>query len=263
MKTINEYNRFFWEFVNKYDTDEIMIFRKIIHSYEVANHAFKIACHLEFNSEDRLFAYLCGLFHDLGRFEQWKTYQTYNDKESADHGDMGYNILCSYDCKKQFDLSERQIEILKMSVKFHTKPYLGDDKDIALYTKIIKNSDAMANINTTANGSHRMTATLDGVTSEVLNDFVNLKPLWIYPVKTKLDRCLMLTANCYYVRFPFLRKEIWDCKFIDIMCETFSKYLNEQDKISYRQAVEDMKINFKQSCDKTMEQIDAEDGDRF
>ena len=263
MQKIQEYNNFFWDFVNQYDTKDESILRKIIHSYEVANCAFKIACHLNLDAENRLFAYVCGLFHDLGRFEQWKTYHTYSDRASVDHGETGAQIFISYDCEKQFDLTPRQVEILKNTIKYHTKPYMGDDKDVDFYTKIVKNSDAMANINTTANASHKMVYTADGVTPEILEAFENMKPLWPFKCNTKLDRCLQFVANCYYVRYPFLRKEILAANFIDIMCESFSVYLNKQDKQTFKNAIEILKPKYAQTCNQTLEQIEQDSGEVF
>lgn len=263
MKKIQHYNNFFGEFVNQYDTKDESILRKIIHSYEVANHAFKIACYLELDAEQRLFAYVCGLFHDLGRFDQWTTYNTYNDKISVDHGETGAQIFDTYDYKQLFDLTQRQAEILSNTIKYHTKPYLGDDKDIAFYTKIVKNADAMANINTTANASHKMGLTEAGVTPEILQAFENMKPLWVYRCNTKLDRCLQFVANCYYVRYPFLRKEILAANFIDVMYESFSTYLNEQDKQIFKNAIQTIKPKYAQTCNQTLEQIEAESGEVF
>ncbi|MBO5884513.1 MAG: hypothetical protein J6Q51_01825, partial [Clostridia bacterium] len=176
----------------------------------------------------------------------------------TDHGEISYDILDKLDCKQLFDLTDEQIHVLKMGVKYHTKPYNGEDSKVALCTKIIKNADAMANVNTTANASHKIHTSVDGVTKEILDSFINMEPLWAYKYKTKLDRCLMLTANCYYVRYPFLRKEILECNFIDIMYESFSKYLNDEDKKIYKNAVEKMKVSYTSSCQKTIEQIENE-----
>ena len=226
---IQEFNKFFWDFANLYDTQNSNILRKIIHSYEVARNCYAIACNLGLNEDDRNFCYLMGLTHDLGRFEQWKLYKTYNDKLSVDHGDLSYEILNNIDCEKQFYLTKKQVEILKESIKYHTKFYYGTDKDIIFYNNIIRNADAFSNIITTANGAMQMTVEKDGVTIEILNSFLKQEFL-NYSPNTKLDRSLMLLACCYYVNISFLREEILKCNYLDIIYETFSKYLNEEDK---------------------------------
>ena len=37
--------------------------------------------------------YLAGLFHDIGRFEQFKQYQSFHDATTVDHGLLGKQIL--------------------------------------------------------------------------------------------------------------------------------------------------------------------------
>ena len=53
-----------------------------------------------------------------------------------------------------------------------------------------------------------------------------------------------LTACCYYVQNQYLRKQIVDCNYLEIIYETFSQYLNEVDKKVYRQAIDDLKIDY-------------------
>jgi len=44
---------------------------KEVHSLNVAENCLKIAKSENLNQEKTLIAYLCGLFHDVGRFEQF------------------------------------------------------------------------------------------------------------------------------------------------------------------------------------------------
>lgn len=238
--TIQTYNQIFWDTVTKFDTANSNILRKIIHSYSVAENCFKIACHFQLNKKERELSYLIGLFHDIGRFEQWKLYQTYNDKQSVDHGDLGAEILTKLDYNL-FNISKEDFKIMIKAIKYHTKPYDGSDEKVKFYNEIIKNADAFANVITTANGAQQMTVDADGVSQQILDDFKNLKPLWIYSPKTKLDRALMLTACSYYVKYDFLRKEILQNNYIDIMYQTFSQYLSNEDKQKYKDAVDTLK----------------------
>jgi len=188
--TIQNYNAIFWDFATKYDTKNSNILRKIIHSYSVAEKCFAIASMLKLDKKQREFAYLIGLFHDIGRFEQWKLYQTYNDKKSVDHGDLGEELLKSYG-ENLFLLSKHQYYVMMQAIKWHTKQYNGVDKEIKLFNDIVKNADAYANVIATANGAQQMTVESNGVTKQILEDFLQLKPLWIYSPNTKLDRALI------------------------------------------------------------------------
>ena len=241
--TIQSYNQFFWNFINQYDTSNSNILRKIIHSYSVAEKCYSIACVFNFNKEQRNFCYLVGLLHDVGRFEQWKLYQTYNDKKSVAHDKLGAEILEKYSAEA-FNITPRQREVMIEAIKWHSSQYEKDDEEVRLYNEIIKNADAYSNVITTANGTQPMTVDADGVTKEILEDFLELKPLWIYSPITKLDRALMLTACAYYVRYEHIRKEILNKKYIDVIFDTFSSYLNDTDKEIYKKAIETLKQKY-------------------
>lgn len=243
-QVVQEYNLLFYKITNSYDVSNPNIVRKIIHSYDVAKICYSIASCLNLEEKDREFCYLMGLFHDLGRFEQWKIYNTYNDKESIDHGELSKAMLEKLDCKKIFSLNADEEYILMESIRYHTKDYSGDDEYLAKYIRILKNADAYSNVFSTASGMQQIFIDGDGYNSEILNDFSNQQKLNKYNYNSKLDRALMLAACLYYVDYDFLRKEIISNNYIDIVYETFSKYLNDKEKEIYRLALTNLKKNY-------------------
>jgi len=66
---------------------------KITHSKNVFNHCSEIAKSEKLNSEERYIAEICGLFHDIGRFEQFTVYNTFKDEDSVYHGELGVDVL--------------------------------------------------------------------------------------------------------------------------------------------------------------------------
>ena len=83
----------FMKYTNNYDIENENIERKIYHSLRVMEISKKIATNMGLENEKIELATLIGLLHDIGRFEQFKIYQTYSDLESIDHGDLGADIL--------------------------------------------------------------------------------------------------------------------------------------------------------------------------
>ena len=81
---IQSYNDLFWKMTKSYNLDDSNLLRKFIHSYDVAKNCYTLACIKNFNENQKYFCYLMGLFHDIGRFEQWKLYHTYDDTKSID-----------------------------------------------------------------------------------------------------------------------------------------------------------------------------------
>ncbi len=238
---VQNINHQFYDFVLKYDTTNDNIIRKIIHTTTVADMCFTIACELNLNENDRQLAYLGGILHDIGRFEQWRRYQTYDDKVSVDHGDLSYELCERFDLSM---LNETDQETIKLAVKYHTKPYSGDNERIKLFNQIIMNADAYANVLNTANGAQRMTVNQDGYTPAILDAFINLKRLRDFSPKTKIDRALMLTACLYYVRYDFLREQILQYNFFDAVSNSFLQYLNDTDQQIYLNAVKTMRERY-------------------
>ena len=113
-----------------------------------------------------------------------------------------------------------------------------------MFVELIKNADTFSNIITTANGAQPILVNKDGVTEQIYQDFLDLKPLiWFTPI-TKLDRCLIRISGCYNLTYNFLREEVLNNNYIDIMFETFSQYLNKKDKQFFKDAVVDLKKKY-------------------
>ena len=237
--TLPDYNRIFWDFSTQYDTSNSNILRKIIHSFSVAEKCFSIASSLHLNKNQRDLCYVIGLFHDVGRFEQWKKYQTFFDKISENHGFLGAKTLETFINK--FSFTPREKEIIIEVIKYHNANYEGEDEEVKFYHKIVKNGDIFANIITAANGVQQMMIEKDGITPGLLEDFLNQKPLYKYSQNTKLDRALMFAANTYYLGFGFLKQEVLEKGYLDSLCSVFSAYLNKEDKAIYKEAIEILK----------------------
>ncbi len=63
------------------------------HSLRVADLSLFLAEKLEFTEEQQQVAFLSGLLHDIGRFQQLIEYDTLNDEKSVDHADLGVKII--------------------------------------------------------------------------------------------------------------------------------------------------------------------------
>lgn len=83
----------FAEYTNHYDISDGKIKLKIDHTYRVAGLCDRIARSLELSDEDVELAWLSGMLHDVGRFEQLRQYGTFSDRESIDHAHFATEIL--------------------------------------------------------------------------------------------------------------------------------------------------------------------------
>ena len=87
----------FEEYVERYDASNPRIALKVEHTYRVANLCDRIAQSLDLSPDDVDLAWLCGLLHDIGRFEQLRRWDTFRDAESANHATLGLQVLDGLD----------------------------------------------------------------------------------------------------------------------------------------------------------------------
>ena len=83
----------FDRYVAAYDPENPKIRLKIDHTYRVAELCDRIARGAGLPDPDRELAWLCGMLHDIGRFEQTRRYGTFSDARSVDHAALGVKIL--------------------------------------------------------------------------------------------------------------------------------------------------------------------------
>ena len=83
----------FKEYTDRYDSSRDMIRLKIEHTYRVCGLCQQIAKSLDLPEEEVDVAWLTGLLHDVGRFEQLRRYGTFSDADSIDHAALGADIL--------------------------------------------------------------------------------------------------------------------------------------------------------------------------
>ena len=139
-KWMDEYMKSFYEA----DEDVMLgIKTKEMHTGYVTAYARQLAEHLELNRHDVLLAELIGLFHDVGRFRQWKLYRTFSDAMSEDHAALGLQVikeLAFYD-----ELADEDKDILLFAISNHNKKDIAPapSKKHLLFAKIIRDADKL------------------------------------------------------------------------------------------------------------------------
>lgn len=98
----------FATYASAYDPSNPRIALKISHTMRVAALCERIARGLELPREDVDLAWLSGLVHDIGRFEQVRRYDTFNDSATVSHATLGAQVL--------FDASSREAPLIRQFV---------------------------------------------------------------------------------------------------------------------------------------------------
>ena len=184
----------FEKYVSNYDLDNRDIKLKHNHSYRVMMLQEKYAKLLGFSEEDVELARVIGLLHDIGRFEQLRVYNTYDDGKSIDHAD--------YSCVQLFDKNEIQLftqrkdwyPIIKFAIKNHNKRVLRTVKNerAMMHAKLIRDTDKLDILFLL--GFLRelnVSATDEKITTRVFNDFMKHKVVGNKCVRNKNDEIVL------------------------------------------------------------------------
>jgi len=115
---------------------------KIRHSLEVCSNMRRIGTRLGLKGQELLLAEVIGLFHDIGRFEQYRIYHTFKDSISENHGRLGAKILKKEGILK--NLSSQEEFIITETVRFHSAFGIPKvDGDLKRYIKLIRDADKL------------------------------------------------------------------------------------------------------------------------
>ncbi len=113
------------------------------HTFNVCKNINEISKSLNLKDSEINLAETVALFHDIGRFEQLKRYNTFKDSISINHGTLGSDILS--ETKMLESLPQKEIQIILQSVKYHNAIKMPDLKDdtIIKYLKLIRDADKL------------------------------------------------------------------------------------------------------------------------
>ena len=152
MIDINFAQKSFKEYLKNFDSNNEKIALKIRHTYNVIDSSRYIANELKLNEENAKLAELIALLHDIGRFEQLKKFDSYNDFEEMDHAEAGIKLLfeTKEDGKlfiRKFVEEEKYDRIIYKAIKNHNKYEIESNLDEIenLHAKLIRDSDKIDN----------------------------------------------------------------------------------------------------------------------
>lgn len=133
----------FLHYVEAFDIEDEQIRLKVVHTMHVCENSMYIAKQMKLPQEEQELAYIIGLLHDIGRFEQIRKYHTFLDAQSENHALLGVNILSQPHMLERF-IDEREYdEIILCAIRNHNRFEI--EQDIAshclIQTKILRDSD--------------------------------------------------------------------------------------------------------------------------
>ena len=201
----------FKKYVEAYDITNEKIAIKVAHTYRTADVAEQIAKSVTTNEKDTNLAWLIGLLHDIGRFEQLRIYDTFNDRVSIDHADFGVKLLFEDRLIERFVDERKYDDIIYKAIKNHNKFSIesGLNEEELLHAKIIRDADKTdifeVHVKDIEAPEHVLydekVITKEIITPEVLQDFLQYKPANNKKVVNRMDDFILKISLIYDYNF--------------------------------------------------------------
>ena len=144
---VAQYRSWFSRFVQEHaeaDTrDHQNVLLKEEHTHDVCDNALSIAAGLGLDARETALAGVVALFHDVGRFPQFRRFRTFQDSISVNHAVLGAKVLLEREVLR--DLPARERAVVVRAVTLHnvfTLPPLADD-NLRLHAQLVRDADKL------------------------------------------------------------------------------------------------------------------------
>lgn len=133
----------FLNYTSNYNAQDEKIRLKIEHTLRVAQLCDRIGASCGLAGEALDLAWLAGLLHDVGRFEQLKNYGTFIDAQSIDHAVYGAQILFEQGRIRDYVSETCEDELLWNAVNWHSAYRIPEELDerTKMYCHILRDAD--------------------------------------------------------------------------------------------------------------------------
>lgn len=213
----------FIKYTEEYNINLGRINLKVKHILRVSQNCKLLAKNLNLNDEQVKLAELIGLFHDIGRFEQVRLYNTFSDKDSGlDHAAYSLKVLYDDGLINRFLGTNKYDDVIKKAVFNHNKARIDEsiEGDALLFSKIIRDADKLdiyRVINEEEMKDIFWYEEFENVSmSEKLMDcFINDRFINYKDIKTNADLIYVFYGYIYDFNFPYCLKIIRDNKYLE------------------------------------------------
>ncbi|MFA6617635.1 MAG: HD domain-containing protein [Candidatus Neomarinimicrobiota bacterium] len=207
---------------------------KRIHTYKVREEIKFLGKELGLKNDALRLAEIIGLFHDLGRFEQYARYKTFKDNLSEDHAALGVKIINDAGLLASFQ--ELPASIIRNAILFHNRLSIpeGEKDPYLFYEKLIRDADKLDiwrvvlkyyyRGNDKINKEIEWTSTQStAISKKVLEDIHNKRSVLTKHVQNLNDFKLLQMAWVFDLNFEISMEEVKKRKYLEKMRDTLAQ----------------------------------------
>lgn len=212
----------FNDYASKYNLEDDMIRFKFKHSFRVIKLCEDIAKNMGYSKDEVYIASLIGLLHDIGRFEQWTKYKTFNDSKEFDHSSYAVKLLFEDNFINNFNCKKTEWDYIKYAILYHNDFSLPiiKNKKIEKFCKIIRDADKL-DILYSFEGLRALEIEEceEEITEKVKESFFNYETVNVCDRKNNNDKIVGLLSLVFDINYDYSFMIIKDEKYIDKLFE--------------------------------------------
>ena len=207
---------------------------KECHTHRVCKAMRDLAGALKMSAEDMLLAETIALFHDVGRFPQFKKYRTYKDQISENHCLMALVVL--RENKVLDELPDDERAVIEKAIEFHGAKELPEmDGRTLHFTKMVRDADKLdifellvENYRILANEPEKFKWELEfpdtpECNPEIIDALLKNQLIDYGAIKTINDAKLLQLGWVYDVYFDHTIKQIYDRGYLQAIIDLLPK----------------------------------------
>jgi putative nucleotidyltransferase with HDIG domain len=227
-------NNYCASFKNLNEQQQLNFEIKREHSLRVARLALLISTKLQWDEEKRKTAYLAGILHDIGRFRQLEQYNTFDDKNSVDHAELGLQVLNENNPFEalNFDNKEPLLKAILNHNKFKMENGMSEEE--MLFSKLLRDADKLDILKvltdhyTNKNGkpNHTLTWNLprgNSVSKEVAGDLLAGRLVAKENLVSEIDVKVMQLSWVYDLNFRQSFEILMNSRYLEIIYNSLPK----------------------------------------
>ena len=248
-RVVKEFN----SYVLGYDMFDERIQLKKEHTFHVAKNCEEIAKNSGFSKEDIEIAWLFGMLHDIGRFEQIRRMNTFHDTKEFTHAEYGCKILFIEGMIHRFCDDKDIYSLLNIAIGYHSLLHVPDnlsdrekrfcwllrDADkIDIFAGFVTSDFAMYN-------SHTLQAVQDSdITDSVMKYIMAHKLIPFEEMKTPADFFMRMYAMYFDLVYPYSYELVDKQKCFDtLLLFQFTREENRKKFEVVKECIKDHKRN--------------------
>ncbi len=214
----------FHTYTAQYDLTDAKVQLKIEHTYQVAGLCERIAREVSGKEEDIELAWLCGLLHDVGRFEQLRVYGTFQDAVSVDHAAYGADILFVEGRIRDYVQDATEDGLIEQAIRLHNVYRMPPDlpERVLLFANILRDADKIdimrANVKFPFEEIYNVTTEelmQAQLSEEALENFRNRRTSLRKPGDTVLNSLVNQISFAFELNYPISLQIMADQGYLD------------------------------------------------